>query len=354
MVHRLRVQWRPLILIFLTCIFLFKYVTVPPKTLHVTNVEEGHYKRFRRDADELRKDLKRHLKVNNYFNVFNSSRTSVQEEYDGKCISGHILNMPPICGGDGCLDVVAHTGSVFELNLPKETREEILSLIPGMHPIHLDLMVEITKIQSLNGIVGSVGAIGPYNGKMSVILPYVIQQKLGERLFLCDMFYESIENVNLHGIIKTGFSVNSFNESYQIRIFEDESFLLSKAVFMQMDLPAFRLFLFSKTSQNEYIFHDIRQMACVIRSGGVIVIDYANKAEYEEIAKALRQFVKSYGAGIILPLIYVEGKLYLCALEYYGKYVEYFERVKDEQFKLVKVTNELFGVTFTYLSQNKK
>ena len=206
-------------------------------------------------------------------------------------------------------------------------------------------------------IYGSVGEIGVYYGKYASVLATFTATEHGERFFVCDIFgnpihmklktYLGRKDMFEKAVNQVGFSMNHKDERKRIRVFDDSSVFLSKAVYKAMNLPSFRLYSIDGNHFEPYVLHDVEHVTCVLRDGGIISIDDINNKEWEGVKGALAYFMKMYGANVIVPLIET-WKLYMCTANWYDTYMKYIEQQGlDKTLNLCKVTKEFLGLEFT-------
>ena len=153
---------------------------------------------------------------------------------------------------------------------------------------HIDITMHLTRMHWHFKIYGSVGEIGVYYGKYASVLATFTATEYGERLFICDIFgnpihmklrtYLGRKDKFENAMNQVGFSMNHEDESKRIRVFDDSSIYLSKAVYKSMDLPAFRFYSIDGNHFVPYTLHDVEHVTCVLREGGIISIDdFTNK-----------------------------------------------------------------------------
>ena len=222
---------------------------------------------------------------------------------------------------------------------------------------HIDLMMHLTKMQWHFKIYGSVGEIGVFYGKYASVLATFTATEYGERFFICDIFGNPL-HMKLRTFLgrkdkfektmnEIGFSINHKDESKRIRVFDDSSIYLNKAVYKAMNLPAFRFYSIDGNHYEPYVLHDVEHVACVLRDGGIISIDDINNKNWKGVKQALDYFMKLYTAKVIVPFIET-FKLYMCTASWYDTYMKYIEDQRlDETLSLCKVTKEMLGVNFT-------
>ena len=86
-------------------------------------------------------------------------------------------------------------------------------------------------------------------------------------------------------------------------------------------------------------------MACVMRPGGILVIDY-------EKTNAFKKYITLYGPKVLVPLMNIENKLYVCTHQYHKEMMKHFEKPElMKRFQLTKITDTVYGNEFTYLAK---
>ena len=226
-----------------------------------------------------------------------------------------------------------------------------------MTEAQLEITMHLTKMQWHFKIYGSVGEIGVYYGKYASVLATLTATEYGERFFICDIFGNPI-HMKLRTYLgrkdkfentmnQVGFSMEHEDESKRIRVFDDSSMYLSKAVYKTMDLPAFRFYSIDGNHFEPFTLHDVEHVTCVLRDGGIISIDDFTNTNWKGVKGALTYFMKMYGSNVIVPLIET-WKLYMCTASWYDTYMEYIEEQGlDKTLNLCKVTKQVLGLKLT-------
>ena len=285
----------------------------------------------------------------------NSNIIAKDGEAFNQCYAGHLKDMPPLCAADGCLATI--TAPPMKSEAMNRTLRSAIDHMDGMvSTTYIDVVHFLTNMQWSFGIYGSVGEIGVYHGKYAAMLAYHMALDIGERMFVCDIFGKQ-EHMKLKtelaavkhfesNMNKVGFSLYTDNEARRIRVFDDSSMYLSKLLYIQMGLPAFRFYSIDGSHHFPYVFNDLRHVACSLRKGGIISSDDILFKGWPEVQKAHAQFFTIFGNNTIKPLLYVRNKLHSCDASYYNQYMEYIEQHPIPGIK--KVTDNRFGQTFTY------
>ena len=296
--------------------------------------------------------------------LYNVSADIMSKEDSNKCISGHILNMHPVCGSDGCLEILPPRPGKSYIKILSETdRQQIENIKGWLHGnIQIDIVGEVTQMQWDHGIFGSVGEIGVYWGKFTSVLASYMRVDWGERLFICDIFdnpkyqhlvlkpTEARRREFEESLNRVGFSLKSEVESRQIRVFDDSSLFLTKQVYRKMGLPAFRLYSVDGSHLESYVINDMKEVSCALRPGGIIILDDASNERHWRVKLAIQSFMKEYGADFIRPFLLIRFKLYLCTSDYWQKYFEYFTKHDLLRKYALKVVNDgAFGSELPYL-----
>ena len=252
-----------------------------------------------------------------------------------QCPQGHLPNMSPVCGADGCLKTLKGTPRLVT-PIDPEVIDIIRRIYGYTNIIHFSVVRHISQMQWNFGIYGSVGEIGVYEGKFTSMLAVHLAPEFEERLFICDTFKDydhlddEVKEANLETfeehMKKLNYSVQSKTEPLRIRMWDDRSVFLSKAVYVQMELPAFRLYsLHGSTDPNDILF-DLQHVSCVLRDGGVVILHEEVESHHNFTRSPLREFISLYGQNILLPFLRTHHKLYICPSEWHSKYVSYIDK----------------------------
>ena len=297
---------------------------------------------------------------------FESNRQNFSDMSNG-CTNGHFHGPPPVCGGDGCLRTL--TGPPRSPpDLSGFTIAKLESMKgPAGKPIgemHMRAVRLVTGMQWSFGIYGSVGEIGVYDGRPTALMASYMDTGKGERLFVCDIFGDikhmkiftnkAKKDVFEKNMKEVGFSLTHESEEKRIRLWQDSSMYLSKTVLLQMELPSFRLYSIDGNHYYPFVLSDLIHVVCVLRDGGIIVMDDVVKNDWEDVTGSIKQYMSFIDSNVVVPLMLVDRKLYLCTSTWYTRYWNYLRSNNvGSKLKLCKITNKRFGVDFTYLESCK-
>ena len=228
-----------------------------------------------------------------------------------------------------------------------------------MGSAHIDTVRHFTEMQWSYGIYGSVGEIGVYYGKLASVLATFTATDYGERFFVCDIFINPKHYMKVRTAIgrkeefeKTmklvGFSMFTNDEPKRIRVWDDSSIYLSKLLYKTMNLPSFRMYSIDGNHFEPFVLNDLKHVSCVLREGGIIAVDDYDNAEKPGIKSALKYFMKMYGSNVIVPLVTVFPKIYLCTASWHDKYMTYIaENGIDKAMKWCKQTKVVLDIEST-------
>ena len=230
---------------------------------------------------------------------------------------------------------------------------------------HIKTVQHLTQMQWSYGIYGSVGEIGVYYGKFASVLATFTATEYGERFFICDIFRnpkhmklktakgrkeEFEKTMNL-----VGFSMYTDDEPKRIRVWDDSSIYMSKMLYKAMKIPSFRLYSIDGNHFQPYVLHDLEHVTCALREGGIIAVDDYINNKTPGIKGALKHFMKMYGNNVIVPLVIIHNKMYLCTASWYQKYMEYIaDKGIDKVMNWCKRTKLVLEVNSTIYKQCKK
>ena len=276
------------------------------------------------------------------------------------CAAGHIKNVPPICGAGGCLrNLVGRKNKVFLPPMKNFYRHHVETINGWLAMLHVEVVWYLTQAQRHFRIWGSVGEIGVYHGKYTAILAYGLDVEAGERLFICDVFGDSrhmklnteaarrdIFEKNMQTI---GFSMYSKDEKKSIRVWDDSSLYLSKSVFLDMNLPSFRLFSIDGNHNKPFILLDLLTVTCIIKDGGIIAVDDVVNSKWPDVRSSINEYFMHFGEYILKPLVLIYGKMYLVTSNWHSRYMRWMElHGVPVKLKLRKRKGSYFGPYCTY------
>lgn len=285
-----------------------------------------------------------------------------------KCLHGqNLTNMPPICGASDCLPDLS-IFPPFKLSRQSDSLEKMgkikgsISKINGwMIADHVDLVHYLSEMQWAHGVYGLVGEIGVYQGKFATALAQYTDTKNGERFFVCDIFNKTQleENIRIYDVNvtkniffknmeKIGFSVDNADPAKRLYVWYASASHLSKNVFLQMKLSSARMISIDGYHHTVNVYNDLIQVMCVLRRGGIVIIDDIFNAGWPEVNEGVKIFNEEIGSNILKPIIYYANKLYLTTVDWYDTYMEYLMELDNsrpvlKKLNLVKKTLDCLG-----------
>ena len=301
--------------------------------------------------------LKTPLSESLQYNAVMNSRQFIQlEKANGPnkgCITGHVSGLPAVCGADGCLQTLVKPNdrAIMRDDLRDNATLRFVKQIPGWcyWQTHAPLARDLSVMQWINNVGGSVGEIGVYHGKYSSILALVTDTKLGERFFAGDIF----ENVtrrssvlaigNEEGFFKVmkkwKFTTDSSDPTHRLYCFADSSIYLNKLLFVRWSLPAFRLFSIDGDHESPAVMNDFEKVVCIMRKGGLIVFDDPN---LKTVTVGIANFFDYYGTSGFTTLLKIANKLFVCTSDYYDIYKNYIRAHLARKYKLKETTDDIY------------
>ena len=352
-----------------TLVFLFKpsdikhiYLNSPENDVENPSKERTVYvSELTKEHEENEEETEEKLEMNPP--IFESNRQKFSEMVLENCEAGHFPAPPPVCGGGGCLQTLEGNPR----NLPELSKSTLTILNSLKDPkgnplLHWDMKAIplVTAMQWSFGIFGSVGEIGVYDGRLTALMAVNMAPDVGERLFVCDIFGD-IKHMKIFtnnakkqifedNMKKVGYSLSHENEKRRIRLWQDSSMYLSKNVLLKMKIPTFRLYSIDGNHHYPFILNDLNHVTCVLRDGGVIVIDDVVKNEWADVTGSVKQYMMFVDTNVVKPLLHLGRKLYLCTASWYPKYWTYLA-TKRKDLRLCETSNNNFGGNFTYLAE---
>ena len=201
---------------------------------------------------------------------------------------------------------------------------------------HIDTVKFVSQMQWKFGIFGSVGEIGVYYGKFASVLATYTATEYGERFFVCDIFgnpkhmkmktEEGRKDKFEQAMNQVGFSMYGQNEPKRVRVWDDSSLYLSKMSYKAMGLAAFRFFSIDGNHHEPYVLGDLVHVTCILREGGIIAMDDYGNSKWPGVAEAMTNYVIMYGSKIVVPLLILRSKMYMCTASWHNTYIKYIEQ----------------------------
>ena len=218
---------------------------------------------------------------------------------------------------DGC------AGALHEVEGPQSTvgaheRAKLLEryvatwpLLKGwMAGIHTAVVKTVSDKQKALGIVGSIGEIGLHHGKF--FLSLLLDKAAEEDAVGIDLFDLQSRNFDKSGrgrqrqvyinAGRVGLNRTKF------KLLSSDSTLLEVHDFQAMNLSAFRLFSIDGGHSYETTLKDLRLARCMLREGGVIVLDDFINEGWMGVVDAAFHFIRMQTD--VRPFLWLCSKLY--------------------------------------------
>ena len=111
-----------------------------------------------------------------------------------------------------------------------------------------------------------------------------------------------------------------------IHVWKDSSLYLEKYILKKMGLHKFRMLSIDGAKLDYIVLNDLRLASCVMRSGGIVMVNDVTHADFPGVAGGLRMYFKVYGEDVLTPLLLIGNKIYLVAgKSHAAQYLEYIE-----------------------------
>ena len=264
------------------------------------------------------------------------------------CHSGHVNGFSPVCGGNACLRIlrIKNNGSSSLKN--ESIRRSDRGLLDFVPP---DLLSHLTYMQWSCSIYGSLGHVG---------LDFLTSRffvdaelRLGERLFLCNHrqfhqtsgWYLFLDEMKDHGI-----EFNHSDSTKRIYDLKSSEGTFAKEDVLHLDLPAFRIFRISNFPSINATVTTIENVACVIREGGLIIIE---KFQTASIKHAVRRFFKLHRHTAFVPLIVSDQRFIMCSLRFHVRFMKYIKENLARHHNLREADTVYFGKDLKYFVEGK-
>lgn len=282
-----------------------------------------------------------------------------------QCRTGHVQGLRPVCSF-GCLRRLYVGNPSFypprDEVVPTGVRQDIVSMGGKLHNIHISLVSHITDMQWMNGIYGTVGEIGAYEGQMTKVLSYNIDRAAGERLFVSDHFmgpatsrpHDPRQEVFVQNMKDVDFHVDSDNENNKLFLHVGQPSEVTGELLQELDLPQFRLLSIDGEQDAMSILMAVERASCMLRDGGVMVIGGVSQFNSQTVA-ALKHYFRIHGTGAFQPFVVARNKVYLTTTNWKDRVLRHF--ANDERlsliFNLQEVTTNTFGSEMAFFTQKK-
>ena len=181
----------------------------------------------------------------------------------------------------------------------------------------MSLIGNLTDMQWLHGIYGSVGEFGVSIGILASILTFNADDATGEKLVFSDVFKNPLDEVPVEEQFKRfveimdrlGVSFAEVKPAGKRRgyLYNMHPTLLSKDVFLDRNIPQLRLVSLNGHRDPMTVALALQTAACVLRDGGIVVVDGSNTATTRT---AVEGYFRRFGSVSMAPLLDVGDKLY--------------------------------------------
>ena len=192
-----------------------------------------------------------------------------------------------------------------------------------LEPEHVQYVKSLTQEQHARGIYGSVGEIGVYRGKFFIALAGFA--KVDEPMFAVDLF-DDLKKLNVDGsgwaVSKSRFLENLERFGIQtghIRMLQGDSNTVTVKNFTSKSSPQFRLISVDGSHTLEATLHDLTLASCIIREGGIVVVDDVTNVKWLGAWQAVVHFVTQ---GTLYPFLLAQNKIYMTTRSYHSTYLE--------------------------------
>eukprot|EP00775_Hariotina_reticulata_P008762 gene8762-8941_t len=158
--------------------------------------------------------------------------------------------------------------------------------------VQLDYVKTFTAKQHELGIFGAVGEIGVHHGKF--LIPIVGNALVEEPAVALDLFEDQAANIDTSGKGSKSFLLRNLEISgipeNSITLMGGNSMQLSAQNFTSRGFPAFRLISVDGGHTFEITLHDLMVASCLVRDGGLVVLDDFPNPTWIGVAEALMHF----------------------------------------------------------------
>ena len=334
---------------------------------------KANYVKVEHDGQEIYKATTRRILQSN--NDENVKQGSIPQ----KCDAGHMGGLLPVCSQNECLRKLHISKNVdFDSFMPRiepippESMQTIDFMQEYLAEFHIRMLSVISDLQWHHGIYGSIGELGHSEGKLVSVLTFNIKLEAGEKLFVSGLFaderqFNSFKRNMEHWSFfprkisssrpHKGLSNDAENLGNRIiHIHKDFPLQLAKNLLTSWNIPQFRIISINPSrDEASMIFHSIENAACILRDGGIAIIDGINELDGGNNSlslPALRYFLQKHGVSSLKPIISGLHKVYLSTNAWHDTYMDYIKFHKlfpNEYMYMWKlVTTAFYGPKLTY------
>jgi len=182
----------------------------------------------------------------------------------------------------------------------------------------------LTKKQHQMGIFGAVAEIGVHHGMF--FLPIAGFATKEEPAYAIDLFEDQAQNIDASGrgstqILKGHLKDLGNLEGSGVKLFAGNSMSLTAATFVEMGLPLFRMMSVDGGHTVENTLHDLMLASCLVRDGGIVILDDVPNPAWEGVLEALVHF--SLGQGRMKLFLVGFNKAYFTTATHVQEYRAY-------------------------------
>ena len=193
-----------------------------------------------------------------------------------------------------------------------------------MQPEQVQYVKALTALQHKEQLFGSVGEIGVYRGKFFIaVAGFALTE---EPMYAMDLFDE-LKNLNVDGsgiaVSQSHFLTNlerfGINHT-EVALMAGDSNLLTVKNFTKMSVPLFRFLSVDGSHTLESTLHDLTLASCIIRDGGIVVVDDVTNVTWLGAWQAVIHFSTQ---GVLFPFLLAQNKLYMTTKSHHKMYVDF-------------------------------
>ena len=188
-----------------------------------------------------------------------------------------------------------------------------------LDPYSAEVIAELGRFQTANGIAGSVGEIGVHQGRLFILLRLL--RKSREQSVAIDVFEDQHLNIDLSGrgeLDKFSANVERWSGDENLIVIQKSSLqvrpkeLLDKA-------GEFRLFSVDGGHTEECAHNDLCLAEAVLARGGVIILDDFSNHHWPSVAAGAARFFLDPTTRA-RPFATSPNKMYIALPEHHGSY----------------------------------
>ncbi|KAF8059198.1 SYP22 [Scenedesmus sp. PABB004] len=239
---------------------------------------------------------------------------------------------PRLCAGRHKLRLLRDLPHVRRWSAFDESQyKAMFNTVSGwLQPSQVAYVKAFTAFQHSLGLYGAVGEVGVHHGKF--LMPIVGHALQGEPAVAADLFEQQDSNLDGSGRGSKSYLLHNLEAAgipeRSLTLLGGNSLTLRAANFTARGLPAFRLVSVDGGHTLEITLHDMMLASCLVRDGGLVVLDDFPNPVWVGVAEALMHF--THAQDRLVPFMHGYNKVWFATRSHVAAYADFIASRPDE------------------------